>query len=301
MDLAKVVVAAAWADGKLDNSEINSLKDLLFTLPRLSGDEWSELEIYIEAPVGRKEADRLLEDLIGGIRSEEEKELVVDTLKQLANADGEVNEAEHKRLKQVEEAVGAKNTSFFNFVKEIALNSMTRRKSAANEAPNREERIDDFVRNRIYFRLINEMEGTERALEIPEERARKFCLAAGLMAHIAWVDADISDDERNAISRVLHTDWGLKAEEAKLVAQISCEAIVKRLDRYRLCRGFFEMTGRSEREKFIKCLFQIANSSDKTTNEEIEEIRTIARLLKVPPGKFIEAKLTIRRGERRGL
>ena len=32
--LAKVIIAAAWADGQVSHEEVNSLKDLLFQLPR---------------------------------------------------------------------------------------------------------------------------------------------------------------------------------------------------------------------------------------------------------------------------
>ena len=51
MDLAKLLIAAAWADGELRNEEINSLKDLLFTLPEISGREWPNLELYMDSPV----------------------------------------------------------------------------------------------------------------------------------------------------------------------------------------------------------------------------------------------------------
>ncbi len=37
MALAKVMVAAAWADGDVSLDEVNSLKDLLFHLPEMSG------------------------------------------------------------------------------------------------------------------------------------------------------------------------------------------------------------------------------------------------------------------------
>lgn len=36
MALAKVMIAAAWADGSVNNDEINSLKDLLFQLPEMT-------------------------------------------------------------------------------------------------------------------------------------------------------------------------------------------------------------------------------------------------------------------------
>ena len=49
MDLAKLVIAAAWADGELTNEEVNALKDLLFMLPDLSGEEWLGLELYMDS------------------------------------------------------------------------------------------------------------------------------------------------------------------------------------------------------------------------------------------------------------
>jgi prephenate dehydrogenase len=47
MALAKVMIAAAWADGSINNDEINSLKDLLFQsihrLVRQNATGWSQI------------------------------------------------------------------------------------------------------------------------------------------------------------------------------------------------------------------------------------------------------------------
>jgi len=43
----------------------------------------------------------------------------------------------------------------------------------------------------------------------------------------------------------------------------------------------------------MKCLFRIANASEKTSYDETEEIRKIATSLKLTHKDFIEAKLTI--------
>jgi uncharacterized tellurite resistance protein B-like protein len=48
-----------------------------------------------------------------------------------------------------------------------------------------------------------------------------------------------------------------------------------------------------ERRNFIKCLFRIANASEKTSYDETEEIRKISTSLKLTHKDFIEAKLTI--------
>ena len=53
--LAKVLIAAAWADGDLAHDEVNSMKDLLFFLPQISARQWSSLAIYIETPIGEEE------------------------------------------------------------------------------------------------------------------------------------------------------------------------------------------------------------------------------------------------------
>ncbi len=56
LNLAKVLVASAWADGQISNDEINSLKDLTFHLPGMTAADWVQIEIYIDSPVGEAES-----------------------------------------------------------------------------------------------------------------------------------------------------------------------------------------------------------------------------------------------------
>ncbi|MFC1825967.1 TerB family tellurite resistance protein [Thermodesulfobacteriota bacterium] len=62
--------------------------------------------------------------------------------------------------------------------------------------------------------------------------------------------------------------------------------------------GIFRLHNHDERMAFLKCLFKIANASDMTFRQEVEEIRSIARSLKLPHEDFIETKLTIPREDR---
>ena len=41
LTLSKVIISTAWADGEVSHEEINSLKDLLFRLPNITGREWA--------------------------------------------------------------------------------------------------------------------------------------------------------------------------------------------------------------------------------------------------------------------
>ncbi|MCK4966997.1 TerB family tellurite resistance protein, partial [bacterium] len=77
--------------------------------------------------------------------------------------------------------------------------------------------------------------------------------------------------------------------------------VMEGFDYHHLTSSFFEQTTPEERKHFIKCLFLMANASEKTSNEEIEEIRSIAKSLKISHSDFIDAKLTIPNIDRNGL
>jgi uncharacterized tellurite resistance protein B-like protein len=293
LDLARLVVAAAWADGELKNEEINALKDLLFNLEDVTGREWAELEMYMDSPVAPEETERLLGVVLRQIESEKDKELVVKTLENLFRADGVVSSAEQALLEEIEKALSEVGTGLAAKLSKILRGAVSRRGSKLASGPQRDGRIDDYLKNTIYYQLKSQggQKGTE--IDLPEQKLRKLCLAGGLLARIAAVDKEISEQEKQAIEKVLGTQWGLSARETRIVAEVSCDRTLKGLDYFRLARGFFECTTLDERREFLKCLFRIANASNKTSYEETEAIRKIAGSLKLTHEDFIEAKLTI--------
>ena len=298
MDLSKLLIAAAWVDGELANEEVNALKDLLFNIPDITGEEWKYLEIYMDSPVTSEEREELLTRVLAGITSKEDKTLVMETLTRLFQADGIVSDEESEVLREIREMIDKAHTGIFSRMSKMLNASVKKRKQTSSAATQRESRIDDFIMNTVYYQL--ESERSEKGIEInlPEQQVRKLCFAAGLLARIAAVDSGISEQERNTIKSVLSNEWGLSGEEAELVTEISCQRTLKGLDYYRTTRGFFDCTNYDERKAFLKCLFTIANASEMTSYEEVEEIRRIAISLKLPHKEFIEAKLTIPREDR---
>lgn len=290
VDVAKLLIAAAWADGQLQNEEINCLKDLIFSLGDLSADQWVRLEIYMDSPVTSEERQALLEKVLAGIKSEADKEFVIETVKRLFEADGVFDEKEASVLEELTEAVSEVSTDIVSKLAKTLKSAMGRRNEAYKSAAQREERIEDFIKNTIYYQLASEG-GLQVGLT--DEKVRQLCLAAGLLARVANVDEDISEAERQAIKSVLSRSWGLSDREADIVTGISCHRTLKGLDYFRLARGFFECTSIEQRKSFLVCLFKVANASDKVSNEEIEQIRRIADSLKLSHRDFIAAKLTI--------
>lgn len=298
MDLAKLLIAAAWADGELQNEEINSLKDLLFNLEGVTGDEWAHLEVYMDSPVSAQEREKLLSRVLSNIRSEEDKVLVVTTLERLFEADGKVTDEEKSALEEIKSAVSGVSTGLLSRLSKLVKGAMVKRDENYQASAQREGRVDDYVENTIYYQLKSEIQNKGTDIGIPEQKLRKLCLAAGLLARISAVDEEVSDQEKQTIKEVLSAEWGLSQREADLVARISLDTSLKGLDHFRLSRGFFECTDIHERRSFLKCLFTIANASGRTSYAETEEIRKIANSLKLAHKDFIEAKLSIPDGDR---
>lgn len=299
LDLSKLVIAAAWADGALTNDEVNALKDLLFRIPDVSGEEWHVLELYMASPVSREERERLAGDVSSGIRSKEDKQLVVTTLTKLMEADGTIDRAEQDALEAVKRDLDSAPTGLLAHLGQAVRTAMKRQSRAAG--PNREERLDDFIKNRVYYQLVNELDRKGRAVALPDREIRKICLGAGLMAYVARVDSGFSTAEEQAMIRALVRDWKLSEEIARLVVTISRSDLLKGLDVVRLTRNFFELTEAEERRAFVRCLFGIANACGQTTFDEINAVQTLAKGLKLSHQEFIDAKLTIPRADRGGL
>lgn len=300
LDLGKLMIAASWADGELTHEEINALKEVLFSLEHISGDDWKKLEMYMDSPVSDQERKLILNRLLNQIRSAKDKKLILDTLKRLFRSDGEVTSEEEELLEKIEKSVSKTGSDMFSQFSKAIKSTLGKRSSAVKSSRLRENDFEDYIKNTVYYDLEQKQKRTGITIDLPEEKLRKICLAVGLLSFIAGVDSEISVQEKKVMQDILTEDWKLSKQEADLLIQISTERALKGLDFYRISYNFFNHTTRDERKDFIKTLFKIANATDKTSRQEIEEIRRIAQALKVSHQDFIEAKLTISREDRGG-
>ena len=305
LDLGKLMIGIAWIDGRLEQDEINALKELLFLLPDISGEEWMQLELYMTHAVSDTERRDLLDRVLSGIRSSGDKQLVLETLEKLVAGDGNDRAVgdtprdvpESAFVKDIRQDLEGRSTGLLGHL--TAPFRQTLKRKASQGA--REDRIEDFIKNTIYFQLTSELEQQGHTLSTPETEARKICLAAGLMAHVAWVDNEVCHREREAMSLALRELWNVPDDEARLITEMSQARIMHGLDLVRLTSGFCHHTTIEERKAFLRCLFAIANAAENTSHAEIEAIRQIAKSFELPHQEFIEAKLTIPRQDRGGL
>lgn len=288
-----MIVAAAWADHEVSTEEINSLKDLLFRLPELTGCEWATLEMYIESPVGDAERERLVEQLKSQLQSSSDKAFAKQMLEDLVSADGVITDEERSVVDSIEAEIDSVSVGMFS---RLVSGSVSRRDEALRNAPNREDHFEDYIKNKVYYGVQLRMEGDKGkpvSLEIPDSELRLLSLAGGIMARVAHVDLEVTDDELSAMVKALKEGWGLSSDQATFVVEVAVSEIGPDMDYYRLTREFFENTSEEQRTEFLKVLFAVGDSDGRVSNEEIEEIRTIANALRLPHKYFIDAKLTI--------
>ncbi len=301
LDLGKLMIGIAWIDGRLQQEEINALKELLFLLPDISGEDWMQLELYMIHAVTEAERQDLFDRVLSGMRSSQDKQLVLQTLEKLIAGDESDSAGESAFLERIRHDIERRSTGLLVHLSAPIRYTLKRKSRHYQGTVPREDRIEDFIKNTIYFQLTSELQHQGRTLSITETEARKICLAAGLMAHVAWADNEVCHREREAMSLGLRQLWNVPGDEAQLITDMSHVRIMHGLDLVRLTRGFCNYTTIEERKAFLRCLFAIANAAEDTSHDEIETIRHIAKALELPHQEFINAKLTIPRRDRGGL
>lgn len=295
MSLAKVIIAAAWADGAISPDEELSLKDLLWRLPEVHARQWDELAIYLDAPVEAAERARLIAELRSRISTAGQRELALSKLDELVNADGVVSEREQAVVAEVRAALESADVGLWGSLSRLLIG----RRAEAAAAPNREAYLNDFVRNRVYYQLRQQLAARGIVWDVPDAELRRLGLAGGLLALVAQTADGVTETERAAMVEALGAAWALPAESAALVVEVAL-ADGDALDFYRLVREFAEVTTEDERRRFLDALFGVAAADGAATFEEIEQIRLIALGLKLSHTEFIEAKLRLPRERRQG-
>ena len=172
--------------------------------------------------------------------------------------------------------------------------SLNRRSQEAANAPNREVYLEDFTHNKIFYLVSRRLELESEDISVSEPVLRKLSLAGGLMANVAYVDQEVTEAEFDAMADILEAKWGASTVEAALVAEVAVSETSQGLDIYRLSREFFETTTAEQRVRFLDVLFAVADGDGRVSYEETEEIRMIAKILKLTHRQFIDAKLKIR-------
>jgi uncharacterized tellurite resistance protein B-like protein len=298
LSLAKVVIAAAWADRELSQEETNSLKDLLFRLPdsyddgsrRLTSKEWAILDMYLESPVEEAEQAHLIEELQVTLRSQQDKELVLSALDQLVHADGIVTDEERQMVDRIQQALDEVDVSIFGQIGRLLQGPIQRRGEAT---VSRERYFNDFVRNKVFYGIQRRLNLEETQINIPEDKLRRLAAFGGLMARVAQVDRVVTEEEFEQMVELLQSSMQVDQQEAHFVAEVAVAEATSDVDFLRLTRELAASIRPEEGARLLCLLFAVANADGFVTQAEIEQIYSISFNLNLTHRQFIEAKVSI--------
>lgn len=293
--LAKVAIAAAWADGNLAPDEVNSLKLLIAEVGEAVGgseleltmQDWAELDIYLFSPVEADERTRLVEELAAQLRGPRDRTLALAALDRLMSADRVVTDEERRVADEIRSALARADAGPL-----AAFGHLLRRSFGVRAAgPNREQYLDEFLRNRVYYAVrVRLGMAPEDDLGIPADEARKLALAGGILATLAHLEAGVDDAERERIVGALEHGWGISHERAVLVAEAAIEEGKTNLDPFVLTYAYAQSASVEERVRFLDALFAVAAADGTISSEESAAISRIANAIRLEQRHFIAAK-----------
>ena len=189
--LLKVLIAAAWADNRVSQSEMNYLKTLARRF-NLSDADWTELEPYLEDAPSEAEVDTLFKDLLARIATPLGRNQVIRHIEEILKADENMTAEEHDFLEQY--TLVLKEASTVELLVGKMKGLFQKRPAAATLD------LDEFIRNKILFKL-------RRKIGVPEVTPEMYrlCLLGGLMGIVAQADGEIDFKELAEIRRQIQS------------------------------------------------------------------------------------------------
>ena len=275
--LLKVLIAAAWADSELSQSELNYIKELARRFD-LDDSEWFELQPYIEDPVPEDEQEAVVRDLLSRIGSGSERQEVIRLIEGTIAADDRISDEERHLLERYEEILNEPSS----------LNLMLGRvRHLFQESPRRSTvDVDEFLRNKILFKLRRRAGDDQITPDM-----HRLALLGGLMGIVAHADHDIHERELEEIRRQLAQRGSFDDSTMDFLLAIIYEESVRGLDRYLLIAEYAGDATLHERVELLDLLFAVAAADGALTHVELEELRAISAALHLSHKQYIEAKL----------
>jgi len=113
-----------------------------------------------------------------------------------------------------------------------------------------------------------------------------------LLWSVAEADGRLLDAEKALIAQVLGDEHGVAAPDAARVLAAVEHAARERIDLYSFAREVAEGLDAASRARIVGQLYRVACADGHLDGAEVEAVRLVATLLRVPHDAFIEAKLS---------
>lgn len=142
------------------------------------------------------------------------------------------------------------------------------------------------------IRQFIEQQLPEKASAIKTEQREQQLAAAALLIEVARADTDMSDDEREAIWRLLQKELGLSDMEAEQFYLHASQLVEDSISLYDFTKDVKSLSY-DKRVSLLSALWQVAYADGVLDPHEEALIRHIAELIYVRHPDFIRTKLAV--------
>lgn len=283
--LAKLLAAAAWADGHVDATEANALKAFMVRAG-LEEDAVREVMLLLDSPVPESEAEALtaafLEELPAGV----ERAALLGEIEKLLAADGTVTDEEARFLATVRDA--ADTRSVVDVVLGRVRGVVGGLFGGGSRTPSS---LADVLRSRVQDRVRARLEELSREATVDAETLNRAALFGAILQKVARADGTVTDKELAALGEVLRRRFDYTDLEAETITSVVAEQVTDDVDLRRLVAEFNRIADDAARTELLEALFIVAAAEGGVAAAEVEEIRRTADFLWIDRRTFNEIRL----------
>lgn len=128
------------------------------------------------------------------------------------------------------------------------------------------------------------------------EHARHLAIFAYVLSRVAHVDLDVSEPETAAMERIIMEEGRLPEEQALMVVQMARtqSLVFSGTDDFLVTREFDRIATHEQKLSLLNCLFAVSASDASIATVEDNEIRRIAREIRIEHADFVAVRARYR-------
>ncbi len=280
--LGKVLIAAAWADGELDEHELEFLKHLVMQLPEVSFEDWRKLKAYLAYPVTSSERDGFVKEFVELALSRGRSEIAWSCLHRVLRAHGlDEPEAEEFHEDMNQAAMGSTSVFLEKLDFYVSQARMEARSGWNDSWSGREGFIHEFFDNPVYFVFRKTLLKEDLAVAGSKLELQKICLFASILSWFAKLDGHLSMDESEFIIHCLVQKCKLEPRVASCMLRVASSVALSEVQLSNLCSSFAEEAEIQEREEVFSIISNLVILDRVLSSAELEGLRTLALYMKI--------------------
>jgi len=278
--LGKLLIAAAWSDGEVNQAELNCLKSLILQMPNITFEDWRKLKIYLAYPITATEQDSIVSDFVSKVYNGMHKKEALRAIIEIIEADGQVTIEEEKFTTQIETAISKGGPSLLRTIKFFLFKSSILAERGWTKT-GRDRMIHEFFDNPIYFVFRKAILIEQLEIHYSKPYLQKVCLFAGILCWLAQMDDAICLVEEDKILDILTKRCELETKLAQCILKVTARVNISEMQLSELVGTLKDSSSKEECEGFFRDVMSMALIDGKLSVTELECVRTVALYLEI--------------------